>query len=243
MFAGFSHSMCDVDYLMSTLARGLCQCGFFVAQVEMRGHGDDPEEFTIVDLDTLREDIQTALAYYGEFTIDNLYCIGRGLSAALLAECLDNVRIEGIAGIAPYCIYPEHVKQCLPSIKSESVDAYEIFTGDDYVDHADFDENALAVLHALGALPYNLHGMPISKRFLDQLVCFDALPALRQNPKNNALWLFPRVDGSGEVETFVFGEHRNYPTLNRYRHALPRNPKFAKALLPVLQDWLQVSYI
>ena len=53
LLPGFSHAMCDLDYLMSRLARRLAAQGLMTVQVDLRGHGDSSSRLEDIDLDTL----------------------------------------------------------------------------------------------------------------------------------------------------------------------------------------------
>ena len=237
LLPGFSHAMCDMDYFMSRLARHLCAKGFFVAQVDLRGHGDGAGEFSDVNLTTLEEDIRLIIEYYRNRISDQLFCVGRGLTATLLASFAADAGLTGIAGIGPYCISPETMQPFSEKMKPDIFDAYDAFPGDDYVSFSDFDEESLCVLNALGAVPYNLHGMEMSRRLLNDLANLNALHSLR-NANCNTLWLFPSQN-SDEVNTVSFNKTSFYPGMELFRSSpLPREPRAQLKFQAVLTDWI-----
>jgi hypothetical protein len=188
LFAGFSQPMCDLDYFMSRLARQLTNHGFFVAQVDPRGHGDSCGRLEDVDLSTLREDINFVAQRFAALFPDLLLVVGRGLSATLIAEQLGGRPQFALAGISPYALPPNVISSChYPGIEDgTTVDARVLFPGDDYVRLADFPSGCIAVIDALGTVPYNLHGAGISRSLISQLADFDAAASLRNGGNSNA---------------------------------------------------------
>lgn len=238
LLAGFSHPMCDVDYFMSKLARQLARNGLFVAQVDPRGHGDSPGDFADVDLDTLRRDIELIVDHYLARFPGNLLCMGRGLTASLLAEVSAREGLLGVAGVAPYCIPPQVIQRQWTEVDTSSRDAFTVFPGNDYVAHKDFSEAALCTLHALGAVPYNLHGLRLSERFLEGLAQFDALPALQRAEAAHGLWLTRDERDPTALTTLRFDASSTHPPLATYRDApLSRHPAFHRTVISRLTEW------
>jgi hypothetical protein len=232
LWAGFSHPMCDADYFMSKLARQLAAGGLFVAQVDPRGHGDSPGDFADVDLDTLRDDIALVLDHYQACFPEGLLCIGRGLAAPLLAEVSAGRGLAGVAGVAPYCLPAGAVHATSGGAPS---DAAELFPGRDYTAHTDFAEPAICLLNALGAVPYNLHGMRVSARLLEGLAGFDAPAALRRVPPAQGLWL---IQDERDPAAPVALPLDQLPQLAAYRQPLlPRNPAFHRTAISRLVEW------
>jgi pimeloyl-ACP methyl ester carboxylesterase len=241
LLSGFSHPMCDMDYLMSKLARQLSDCGFFVAQVDLRGHGDSGGDFKEVDLVSLQEDIDTVIQYYSNRYTDNLYCVGRGLAASLLIK-LAPTHCAGVAGISPYCLNPRALAGHIAWHSNETVDATDVFQGHDYVTFSDFDHAMVTLLNALGTVPYNLHGMEISTRFLAQLAEFDPLAAFKENDKFNSLWLFPNSITPNLVDIVRFDESSRYPATDVYSNeSFVRNPKVQQKYISTVINWVAES--
>ncbi|MCC6558909.1 MAG: alpha/beta hydrolase [Polyangiaceae bacterium] len=240
LLAGFSHPMCDVDYFMSRLARELARSGLFVAQVDPRGHGDSAGELADVDLDTLREDIALAADHYSRRFPGSLLCIGRGLIATLLAEASGAGFLLGVAGVAPYCLDPEVIREHLRGVPpgAREKDASDVFPGDDYVDLRDFSDSSRCALHALGAVPYNLHGARLSGRLLRGLCELDALSALRRADAGSSLWLLPDGKEPADLTPVELGAASAYPPPSLYRdEPLPRSPALQRTVIERLTQW------
>jgi pimeloyl-ACP methyl ester carboxylesterase len=237
LLPGFSHPMCDADYMMSKLARRLSERHFAVTQVDLRGHGDSPYPFDEVDLDMLREDVEALSRHYRTDYFDRTFFIGRGLTATLIAECARGSHIAGIGGIAPYCLVPEFAAQ----FSSESPkDAWDIFPGNDYINHSDFDENACCMLNALGAVDYNLHGMRISQKLMAGLAEFDARAALEKTASRNSCWIFCNPS----EERPAVWRNETFPKTEFFREPpLPRDPKTQHEVIGLLGSWLTDTYL
>jgi pimeloyl-ACP methyl ester carboxylesterase len=191
LFSGFSHSMCDVDYLMSRLARRLSRIGIFAVQVEPRGHGDSSEPLADVDLDTLRDDISSTVNDFSRQFPENLFLIGRGLTATLIAEQFGRRRRLRIAALCPYELPGDFIVSRIDTTRMDAgrLDASTFFGGTDYQHLTDFAPSSVAVLNALGASPTNLYGESMSPKLITQLADFDASSALRTASSNGALIL------------------------------------------------------
>jgi pimeloyl-ACP methyl ester carboxylesterase len=236
LFAGFSHAMCDVDYFMSRLARQLVELGFLVAQVDPRGHGDSPGDFSDVDLDTLRADIAAALDHYARTYSKNIVCIGRGLSASLLAE-LSSDAVLGVAGIGPYALEGALVRTHLATLDRVEGDAFDMFPGNNYSDLSDFSPAAARIIHALGALAYNLHGLRLSERLLGGLAGYDAQAVLGPPPMPAHLWL---GHDDGATATFAGLSRGEVPDPTVYdQPSLPRDPAVQNRMIARLAEWAQ----
>jgi hypothetical protein len=184
--------MSDLDYLMSRLARKLAASGLFAVQVDPRGHGDSSGSLSEVDLDSLREDINAVADHYCRLYPDLLVFIGRGLSATLIAEQLGARAGIAIVAISQYEMSPEVMKQRITDdrITCESaVDAVALFPGKDYVRLGDFAAESIAIIDALGTVPYHLHGTMVSGNLVRQLTQFDAAAALRNGRDSGRLFL------------------------------------------------------
>lgn len=234
LLPGFSHAMCDMDYFMSRLARQLCNRGFFVVQADLRGHGDGAGEFSDINFQTLEEDIRLLIDHYKNGISDQVFCIGRGLMATLLAAFATDACITGIAGVGPYCISPETVQPVSEKITATTFDAYEAFPGRDYVKFTDFTEDSLCMLNALGAVPYNIQGMEMSRQLLKDLASFDALSTL-QNTRCKKLWLFPG-EKRGSTRSVSFTQVSQKELF--HRSPLPREPRSQLAFQAALTDWI-----
>ncbi len=237
LLPGFSHAMCDMDYFMSRLARQLCSRGFFVVQADLRGHGDGAGEFRDVSFRTLEEDIRLLVNHYRNGISDQVFCIGRGLMATLLAEFAADAGLSGIAGIGPYCIAPEVAGPFAEKMQAETFDAYHAFLGKNYVNLSDFDEGSLCMLNAMGAVPYNIHGMEMSGQLLKDLSEFNALQSLQNTNCSNKLWLFR--EGKASVKKITFNQGSSYPDMNIFHGStLPREPKSQLQFQAALIDWI-----
>lgn len=237
LLPGFPHAMCDMDYFMSKLARQLCNRGFFVVQADLRGLGDGAGEFSDINFGTLQEDINVLTDHYRNGISDQVFCIGRGLTATLLAAFATGANLTGIAGVGPYCISPEVVQPISAKMTASSFDAYHAFPGRDYVKHSDFTEDSLCMLNALGTVPYNIQGMEMSAQLLKDLASFDALSAL-QNIKCKHLWLFPG-EKKASARSISFKDDAAYPQKQLFhRSTLPREPGAQLAFQAALTDWI-----
>jgi pimeloyl-ACP methyl ester carboxylesterase len=243
LLPGFLHAMCDMDYFMSRLAKRLAAENFFVVQADLRGHGDNPYPAETIDLNSLQKDIRTLIRYYRSRMPGPLFGVGRGLTATLLAASKENVLLTGLAGIAPYCIDPRVMAGALAPILDTAgpgiIDAYEAFPGNDYVQFSDFEPMTLTLLHALGALAYNLHGLEISRRLLEDLANFDPLPALKNAGSKHQVWLFDEPGINTGCTAMPFGERRHHLEPDRYLKSIPaRDPQCQEHFITALQDWL-----
>lgn len=237
LLPGCSHAMCDMDYFMSRLARGLCARGFFVAQADLRGHGDGAGDFSDVSLATLQEDIAIVINHYSNMS-DQLFCIGRGLNATMLAGYSGSVTITGMAGVGPYCLPAAVAGKFANAMQAAACDAYEVFPGNDYVSFSDFEAEALYMLNALGAVPYNLHGMEMSAQLLQDLAAFDAVHCLQHAPAASKLWLF-RGDGPDNILSLSFNKTVPYSLRDLFGGSpLPREPRAQSKFLSVITDWI-----
>jgi pimeloyl-ACP methyl ester carboxylesterase len=237
LLPGFSHSMCDMDYFMSRLARQLCSRGFFVVQADLRGHGDGAGDFSDINFETLEEDIKTLVEHYKSGISDQVFCVGRGLMATLLAAFAKDANITGIAGIGPYCMEPSTAQAVSARMEKDRFDAFEAFPGRDYVKFSDFSEDSLCMLNALGAVPYNIQGMEMSAQLLKDLASFNALHSL-QNTKCNSLWLFPGKE-KASTKAISFKQETAYPQKALFhRSPLPREPKTQLTFQTALTDWI-----
>jgi pimeloyl-ACP methyl ester carboxylesterase len=190
LLSGFSHPMCDLDYLMSRLARKLAAQGLRAAQVDLRGHGDSTGRLEDVDLDTLREDINTVAAHFARMFPDQLFFIARGLSGTLLTEQLAARPNIAVAGISLFELPPQLMRSHLESTArpGETLDTCDLFPGRDYVQLSDFAGSSIAIIDALGTVPYHLHGASISARLARQLAQFDAGAVLRRGRESGLLF-------------------------------------------------------
>lgn len=237
LLPGFSNAMCDMDYFMSRLARQLCSRGFFVVQADLRGLGDGAGEFSEVTLQTLEEDISTLTEHYRNGISDQVFFVGRGLMATLLAAFAKGANISGIAGVGPYCMAPEVAQSFAGLATSEVFDAGKVFSGKDYVKQSDFSEDTLCMLNAMGAVPYNIQGMEMNRQLLRDLAAFEALSAL-QNTHCKTLWLFPGEE-KASAKMFSFRHEKDYPQKQLFqRNPLPREPKTQLVFQAALTDWI-----
>ncbi|HEX3044589.1 MAG TPA: hypothetical protein VHY08_07525 [Bacillota bacterium] len=200
LIAGFSQSMCDNDYFMAKLARRLAGAGLYVLQVDPRGHGDSPGNLEDVTLDTLREDLRSAIQFGGEQSGGKMIGIGRGLSALLLAEEDLHPGLGEVAGIAPYCLAPEVACALFPQLGPDVIDSAALLTGDDYKHFSDFDPEIRAFFEALGVgLLINFLGQKISGELIRQLMKYELDQVFRTNPEAR-FWLMPKQsDPTGMV--------------------------------------------
>jgi len=239
LLAGLSHPMCDMDYFMSRLARNLVSNGFRVAQVDLRGHGDSPQHFSEVNLESLRKDISMIINYFHNQYSENLYVVGRGLTATLLAEMAEVELVAGVAGIAPYCIHPKYLESKRELVVSPEFDTIELFPGDDYVQFSDFDSIDHGILNALGAMSYNFHGLEMSASLVDQLADFDSLTTLKTRSKEDCIWVFADPEDHKKVKTMNFDDASEYLDPQFYiKGGLTRNPKFQNRMIAQVSEWI-----
>ncbi len=243
LLPGFSHPMCDMDYFMSKLARKLSNENIFVVQVDLSGHGDSFGAFDEVNLKTIEEDILSLIAYYKFKFTGKLIFISRGLFATLSAKFCTDASVVGIAGVAPYCISPLLVRGFSLIPRAHSIDGHEIFKGDDYVHHSDFEQASLTLFSAFGAVPYNIHGMKFSQSLLDDLSDFDSLNALKNSFCKNKYWLFSDENDPSKLREFNFDTVSDYPE-NIYKHkGLRRDPKVQHQCISMLSAWATKTLI
>lgn len=242
LLPGFSHSMCDADYMMSKLARRLSERHFAVTQVDLRGHGDSPFPFHAVNLSVLREDIETLISYYQDDYCERLFFIGRGLTATLLAAYTQHAQLAGIGGIAPYCLPAGFASYFTLTKQNKHTDAWNIFPGNDYIHHSDFGDKSRCMLNALGAIDYNLHGMNLSTELIEDLAGFDAQAALLHNGNKNTCWLY--CDPADETKPFHWGTGQAFPATESFlKPGMPRNPKSQDQLIRMLNNWISDLYL
>ena len=119
-------------------------------------------------------------------------------------------------------------------ITATTFDACEAFPGRDYVKFTDFTEDSLCMLNALGAVPYNIQGMEMSRQLLEDLSAFDALSTL-QNTKCKNLWLFPgEKRASTRSVSFMQGSQKEL----FHRSPLPREARSQLVFQAALTDWI-----
>jgi len=239
LLPGFAHSMCDMDYFMSRMARKLVSDGFLVIQAELSGHGDSGGDFDALDLHTMRRDIRHLLDSHAGKHTEKLFCLGRGLSATLLAEVADSEKVNGILGIAPYAVSPTLFDNKVHAHSPETQDAWHIFPGDDYVDELDFDASDKSILRAFGVCPYNLHGMNMNTQLLKDLSEYDPLKVLQSVDSEQCKWLFSNPESPKKAVPIEMNNINNYQEIAPYINtAFPREPKFQNNAIEEASDWL-----
>lgn len=209
---GFSQPKCDVDYIMSRLARRLEEEGIFVLQMDPRGHGDSPDNLEDVTLDTLREDIDCGIDYLKENLSKKIsvYGVSRGLNAAILSE---NQKLNGIAGISPYCLDPKVIEGVWGNFDSEIVEIFDVYRRNEKDIKAFFD--------SVGARETNYLGQKISEKVIRQLMNYSSLDSLI-SWKDKGCWLFYQKDCDKEIERYAFKKN-SYLALDKYAdNPLPR---------------------
>ena len=174
------------------------------------------EELT---LDTLREDISTIIQYFSN-TIDNIYCVSRGLGAYLISEYASkNTLIKALVGINPYMLNTDSIKTMWNNINKEIYDIYDIVKGTDYNNFSDFDIDRVEFFNALGADLLNLHGQKINGEFFEE---FSNLDYSHFNIQKNRLWIFSNED-------------KKFSYINNF---LPRNPQWQFNIIEKISKWL-----
>jgi hypothetical protein len=238
LLPGLSHSMCDLDYFMSKLARKLAQDHLYTMQFDPRGHGDSSGNFGEVDLDSLRDDIKSIINHVSnDKTTEHFFCIGRGLTASLLAEFISEPKVKGIIGITPYCVSPIAIRNYWPALKEVTIDTSDFFEGQDYVNYSDFKHETRRLLNALGAMSYNIHGQLFSTKLIIDLYHYEPIIPLK-NCKTDGLWLFPAKDRD-HLEEYDMLNQNEYPAMTLYHNfSLPRNPMSQYEIINTISQWI-----
>lgn len=240
LMAGFSLSMCDVDYFMSKLARQLVKQGCLILQVDPYGHGDSEGNLEDVTMETLYQNIQAAIAFIRAQNMDLVFGVGRGISATLMAEFVSSSELDGSMGITPYYLDPKTVKNIWGQMESGIYDCTDIISGRDYRNVTDFEIDKLAFFYALGARMRNLHGQRISTRIFKDLINYEARDAL-QLSQQNTYWIF--YDETGEKELYMRQwnpqAEESYLSLEAYQvNAFPRDPLWQHNAIQRICGWI-----
>jgi len=240
LMAGFSLSMCDVDYFMSKLARHLAKNGSLVLQIDPYGHGDSEGNLEDVTVDTLRRDINTAIEYVRSQGIDKLYCAGRGLNATLMAEYVNTSKVNGVAGIAPYCLNADQVLNIWHKTKCGIYDCADIIAGRDYRNATDFEEDKLSFFYALGVRIRNLHGQKISAKIFEGLMRYEVKETILKST-HNSCWLFYDKNGTEnqQIHQWQPTEKDIYLSLDTYMHnGFRRDPLWQHNVMQKICMWI-----
>lgn len=228
---GFSQPACDVDYIMSRIARRLQEEGFCVLQLEPSGHGDSPMMLTDVTVESLRQDIQSGIKYI-KSQLDckyKIFGVGRGLSATLLAE----TDLTGVAGISPYCLSKEDVSKIW-----NGLDGYEF----EIVEKAGPKETLRrAFFDAMGSRETNIYGQCMSSQIIEELKVYDALQPLK-GMHSKGYWIFYDKEGKEETEQRDFSISSGYCALEKYADCcLPRVAIWQNYVIENIVDWISQS--
>ena len=237
--AGFSQPMCDVDYFMSKLARTLCQHGFFVLQVDPRGHGDSSGNLEDVTLQSLYQDLEQAIRYtILKSGIDKLYCVGRGISATIFSVLSHIPEICGVIGINPFCISPSECELLWDELMLAKVEATNIFTGSDYIEYSDFDRQKIKFCDWLGALVYNLHGQILSTDILLDLRNYNS-PEILNKCQKDSLWIIYDKKDKCSVKTWDFSKDITPLSVEHNDLGiLPRDPLWQHNAIMKICNWI-----
>lgn len=237
--AGFSQSMCDIDYFMSKLARRLTRQGMFVVQIDPRGHGDSRGDLAEVSLQTLREDIKCGIDYATHFVGDNVFGIGRGLSATILAEYIHEKVVRAVAGVSPYCLDIVDVKKIWQKTEQGIYEFADLIPGEDYAELSDFDIEKVGLIEALGALIYNLHGQKISTNILKELSNYDSKKPF-QSDFRKGLWLFPNNSAESPFIEWVSTNEKPYRSSEQYvNNSFIRHPTWQYKIIEYISSWIE----
>ena len=239
MISGVSLPMCDIDYFMSRFARHLCRQGFHVMQMDIRGHGDSYGNLEDVTIDTIREDMSEGINFLRDSQLGNVYIVSRGLNAALSAEFAEGGKVNGVAGIGPYCLLGSSVQQLWSGLISKNYyTGIELVPGNDYRTLTDFDKDKLAFFSALGARLRNILGQVISARFLNEIWQYDPCDMLNLT-KNKTYWLFHSMETDTQISEWTFNPENPYISLNEYNlQSFLRNPIWQFNIMKAIEAWL-----
>jgi pimeloyl-ACP methyl ester carboxylesterase len=241
LIAGFSQPMCDSGYFMSKLARRLSGEGIYTLQVDPRGHGDSSGNLEDVTLDILRADIKYAVDFAGEQTGGQVFCVGRGLTATLMAEMSIGQPLSGIAGINPYGLEPATVKEIFKEIGSGVVDTADILTGNDYGHFLDFDQDFHGFFEALGSgMLHNLVGQKIATKIIRELMEYEPYPILTASPETK-FWLAADQDAERGMRRWTSDEEgeRYFRTPREYReNPFSHDPLWHHHAIEMLCNWI-----
>ncbi|MCL6588817.1 MAG: hypothetical protein K6U80_02585 [Firmicutes bacterium] len=233
--AGFSQPMCDSDFLMAKLARRLAGEGLYVLQVDPRGHGDSPGSLEEVTLAALREDLRSAISFAAEQSGAKILGIGRGLSALLLAEPDLHPRLFAAAGIAPYCLAPEAVRELFSGIGPGIVDTAMMLNGQDFKRFSDFNPKVRAFFDALGAgLLLNLIGQKITGEILHELMNYEPVQVLQTNPEDR-FWLIPDENAPNRMTRWTPIQARSL--LDYQENPFPADPWWHHYAIEAIRAW------
>ncbi len=231
LMAGFSQPKCDEDFIMSKLARRLADEGIFVLQFDPRGHGDSSFMLEDVTLGTIREDIKSSIEFVKGIAGANIFGVGRGLSAAILAETAGYVGLKGVAGISPYCLDKLISKEIWGHMKPGVYEAAEI------VDRSEYDK--CAFFEALGAKMGNLLGQRISSEMINELVQFE-VPDIMLAYGEKGLWLFYDKDSEFEIKRWIPTDNNSHLPLAHYLNkSLPRRALWHHNVIESICNWIK----
>jgi pimeloyl-ACP methyl ester carboxylesterase len=241
LISGFSQPMCDSGYFMSKLARRLGGEGIYTLQVDPRGHGDSPGILEDITLDILRADIKSAVDYAKEQSGGQVICVGRGLTATLMAEAGIGRTLSGFAGINPYGLEPAIIKEIFNGIDSEVIDTADILTGNDYGHFSDFNQDYIAFFEAIGAgMLHNLVGQKIATKLIRELMEYESYPILTAFPETK-FWLAADQDAERGMRRWIpdEGRERHFRTPREYReNPFSHYPLWHHHAIEMLCNWI-----
>ncbi len=186
LIPGFSHSSCDIDYFMSKLARTLSGKGLYVMQIDPRGHGDSIGDLKDFSLDTYRDDIRVVLEHIKK-NCKQVFCVSRGLGATIFSEFVEEVYIDAIVGINPYCIERYKIEELFKNIEYDFYEIAFLCTKNLNKNLQDVDLKKHNLFGLLGADMSNLYGQQISGQFIQQLIEYNSIEIL-QNVHRKGNW-------------------------------------------------------
>lgn len=239
LISGFSLSMCDMDYFMSRLARYLCQNGFYVLQLDPRGHGDSKGNLEEVSLDTYKEDMWEGISFLSSNLKKDVYIISRGLGATLAAEFVNDNKAKGIVGIGPYFLSNDISESIWKGLeKKEYYEGIELLPGQDFRTLTDFDIRKVAFFNAIGVRIRNILGQVVSANLMTELVYFN-YRAFMEVDKDKSIWLFHSDEIENGVQQIELTENLPITDLDIYTyHAFKREPIWQLEVMKVATNWI-----
>ena len=226
---GFSQPKCDVDYIMSRLARRFEENGIFVLQMDPRGHGDSPDNLEDVTINTIREDIKYGIWYLKNSLNKNvpIYGVSRGLNAAILAE---NHQLNGVAAISPYCLNPKNIETIWGNIDEKVIEISDVISKNTVMIKAFFDST--------GSRETNYLGQKISVELLNELKEYSSIENLCYW-NNKGLWLFYDENSDKEIKRYIFKDKDLYIDLDIYADkSLPRKALWQHNAIESIVSWI-----
>ena len=230
LVAGLSQPKSDLGYFMSKLSRLLKGSGAFVLQLDPAGHGDSSGDLADVDLASLREDIEAGIRYVSLRTDAETFCVGRGLTAVVMAEFLGGGCLSGAVAIDPYRLNGGVVSELFGLVRDEPYEVADLLQED-----TDTAEMGKAFFRSMGADLNNLRGQTISGKLILQLAAYDPDAILSKNTGGACLVLRSSKPSWDDSERSLGRD--SLPQLSEYRR-FPEDPMLLYDTMTIAHQWI-----